>query len=205
MTRQKIIAVDARFYAEAGPGRYVKNIVKHLEKIDTTNKYLIFLRSKGIEQYVPSNPNFSKILADVPWYSWREQLDFLFILLRHRADLLYVPHFNIPVLYPFKIVTAIPDIIMHSFSTDRGTTRPKVYFMFKKFVYSKVVWWALVRSSKVIVPTHDVFNDMTTCYPSISKDKFIVAPEGVDPDFSGGSVNPAETLKHLKINTPFLL
>ena len=34
------IGIDARFYAEAGPGRYVKNIIEHLEKINQINEYI---------------------------------------------------------------------------------------------------------------------------------------------------------------------
>ena len=57
----KVIGIDARFYGEAGPGRYVKNIVKHLEQIDLKHKYKIFLRKKAFSQYNPSNPNSDKL------------------------------------------------------------------------------------------------------------------------------------------------
>jgi glycosyltransferase involved in cell wall biosynthesis len=205
MSTQKTIAIDARFYGEAGPGRYVKNIVKHLEQVDHDNKYLVFLRKKGYLQYTPTNTNFVKILADIPWYSWQEQISFLFTLVKARPDLLYVPHFNIPVLYPGLLVTAIADIIMHSYSTDRGTTQPKFYFQFKKLVYIAVVWWALFRSKKVIVPTNDALSDMTTFYPSIAKSKFVIAPEGVDPDYLQNVADPQTVLAKLKIDQPYLL
>ncbi|EKD95460.1 MAG: hypothetical protein ACD_24C00483G0001, partial [uncultured bacterium] len=85
------------------------------------------------------------------------------------------------MLYPGKLVTAIPDIIMHSFSTERGTTLPKFYFRFKKWVYKIVVYWAVKRSFKVIVPSQDVKADFIKAYPTVSPDKFVVAYEGVDP------------------------
>ncbi len=37
------IGIDARFYGKAGPGRYTKTIIQHLEKVDKENEYLIFL------------------------------------------------------------------------------------------------------------------------------------------------------------------
>ena len=40
--RSNRIGIDARFYGKAGPGRYAKNIIKHLEKIDQKNKYFSF-------------------------------------------------------------------------------------------------------------------------------------------------------------------
>jgi len=96
---------------------------------------------------------------------------FLFRLLKDRPDIFYVPHFNIPILYPGRLVTAIPDIIMHSFSTERGTTLPKFYFKFKKLVYRLVVYVAVRRSYKVIVPSKDVKADFIKFYPEIPEGK----------------------------------
>ncbi len=189
------IGIDARFYAEAGPGRYIKNIIEHLEKIDQVNEYVIFLRSRGMKEYITTSQNFKKSLTEVKWYSWAEQTQFLYQVLRQRLDLFYVPHFNIPVLYTGKLVTAIPDIIMHTYSTERGTTLPKPYFALKKLVYRKVLQVALKKSLKIIVPTYDVYNDITKYYPNVSKDKFVVAYEGVDPIFISQGADAAQVLQ----------
>lgn len=203
---QKKIGIDARFYGEAGPGRYTKNIVTHLEKFDHTNRYIIFLRQKGFEDYTPINPNFTKVLADYKWYSFGEQIGFLFKILKYRLDLFYVPHFNIPVLYPGKIVTAIPDLIMHSFSTEKGTTLPKPYFRFKKLVYKLVFWWAVVRSKKIIVPATTILEDFLRHYPKILRSKYVIAEEGIDPDLKSADITKsAEVLKKYNIEKPFLL
>ncbi len=199
------IGIDARFYGEAGPGRYAKNIVEHLELIDQKNEYYIFLRPKGFESYKTKNPNFKKVLADYKWYSWGEQLGFLFVLIKTGIDLLYVPHFNIPVLFPGKLVTAIPDITMHTYSTDRGTTLFKPYFLLKKAVYKFVVWWAVKRSVKVIVPSHDVKNDFLNFFPNVDSDKYVLAYEGLDPVFAKVDVSISEVLDKYSIRQPFLL
>lgn len=200
------IGLDARFFAEAGPGRYIKNIVEHLELIDTVNEYIVFVTERGMNEYSPKNPNFKKVLSNSRWYTWNEQVFFLWQIIMSKLDIFYVPHFNFPVLYPKLLVTAIPDIIMHTFSTEKGTTLPKPYFLFKKLVYKQVVWWALVRSKKVIVPTYDVYNDITTYYPQIDKNKFVVAYEGVDPAFTSQNFNIEELLNSLGlINKGYLL
>jgi glycosyltransferase involved in cell wall biosynthesis len=199
------IGIDARFYGEAGPGRYVKNIVEHLEKIDRENEYLVFLRKKGFDTYQPSNKNFKKVLAEYIWYSWGEQLGFLLLLIKSKLNLLYVPHFNIPVLFPGKLVTAIPDITMHSFSTDRGTTLIKPYFLFKKIVYKFVVWWAVVRSIRVIIPSNDVREDFIRVFPNIDSDKYVLAYEGLDPAFKDINIDSSQVLNKYSIKTPFLL
>lgn len=199
------IGIDARFYGEAGPGRYAKNIVQHLEKVDRTNEYIIFLREDGFSSYEPENPNFTRVLADYPWYSFDEQIRFLFKVLGQKLDLFYVPHFNIPILYPKKLVTAIPDLIMHTYSTEKGTALPKPYFKFKKLVYKLVFWWAVARSIKVIVPTKTVMNDFLRVFPKISKSKYVIAPEGVDPDYLDKNVDPQKVMRKYGISKPFLL
>lgn len=207
-----VIGIDARFYDEAGPGRYVKNIITFLEKIDTYNSYLIFLRKRGFQAYIPANPNFKKVLAEHTWYSFDEQIFFLLQLLKYKLDLFYVPHCNIPVLYPGKLVTAIPDIIMHTFSKQATTTLWKPYFQLKKIVYRMVVRIALLRSFKVIVPSNDVISDFLSVYRNIKREKFVLAYEGVDPDLMKAKsvvledVGSAERLlSEFGIKKPFLL
>ena len=57
------IGIDARFYSVTGIGRYVKNLISELEKLDKENEYVIFLRKENYGQYQPQNPNFFKVLA----------------------------------------------------------------------------------------------------------------------------------------------
>jgi hypothetical protein len=60
--RSNRIGIDARFYGKAGPGRYAKNIIKHLEKIDQKNKYFILLRKDNFEDIFRKTPIFKKSL-----------------------------------------------------------------------------------------------------------------------------------------------
>lgn len=199
------IGIDARFYGKAGPGRYTKNIVEHLEKVDKKNEYVIFLTQEGYDSYHPENQNFKKVLADYMWYSFSEQTTFLFKILKKKLDLYYVPHFNIPILYPKKIVTAIPDMTMHTYSTEKGTTLPLWYFKIKKVVYKAVFWWAVFRSYKVIVPSKTVLEEFTKHIKGISKDKYVLAYEGVDPDFQKVHPNPKTVLEKYGIDRNYIL
>jgi len=199
------IGIDARFYGKAGPGRYTKNIVQHLEKVDNKNEYIIFLCRDNFDSYKPKNKNFKKVLADYKWYSVDEQTLFLFSVLKQKLDLYYVPHFNIPVFYPGKIVTAIPDMTMHTYSTEKGTTLPIWYFRLKKIIYKIVFWWAVFRSYKVIVPSNTVLNEFIKHIKGFKKDKYVLAYEGVDPDFNKKVESPEKVLKKYGITKNFIL
>ncbi|MDQ5961396.1 MAG: hypothetical protein QG581_317, partial [Patescibacteria group bacterium] len=91
------IGIDARFYGSIGKGlgRYTEKLIEHLEKIDSENQYVVFLRLENFDDYIPSQKNFRKVLADYSWYGWREQLLFPLLLFRHRLDLVHFPHFNV--------------------------------------------------------------------------------------------------------------
>jgi glycosyltransferase involved in cell wall biosynthesis len=201
------IAFDARFYNEAGPGRYVKNILSHLEELDDTNTYYVLLRSKSYEEYRPTRSNFVRIKADYSWYSFKEQTLFLLKLLTLNADILYVPHFNIPIFYPRTLITAVPDIIMHTFSTEMGTTLPKNYFKLKKIIYKLVTHWAMLRSTNIIVPSQATADDITTVFGAKVKRKLVLAPEGIDPDINTTNVSKDKNrlLERLKITNSFIL
>jgi glycosyltransferase involved in cell wall biosynthesis len=201
----KKIGVDARFYGEAGPGRYTKAIIQHLEKLDTNNQYLIFLRKRGMEEYAPKNPNFIKIAADFSWYSFKEQTLFLIMLLKYQLDLLYVPHFNVPVLYPKRLVTAIPDVIMHYYSTKHDSTRSALIYGIKRLAYKFTFWSAVKRSEKIIVPSISAKNDFLKYYKNLDEDRFVLAYEGVDPDFlkEGADINTVR--EKYSIKKPYLL
>ena len=56
------IGIDARFYGEAGPGRYVAQLLINLEKIDSENDYVIYLKRSNFDSYSPQNPKFKKSL-----------------------------------------------------------------------------------------------------------------------------------------------
>src|SRR3990167_6714654 len=107
------IGLDARFLGPEGTGigRYVSSLLENLEAIDKNNYYVVFLRKQNWHLFNPTSPNFTKVLADARWYTAKEQLIMPFLLKKAKLDLLHVPHFNIPVAYPGKMIVTIHDLI----------------------------------------------------------------------------------------------
>ena len=114
------IAIDARFYGEAGPGRYVSELLRNLELIDAENDYTVFLKSDNYGLYHPVNPRFRKVLADFHWYSLTEQVIFPVLLYRGHFDLVHFTQINVPLLFWGRSIVTIHDVILHEFSTERG-------------------------------------------------------------------------------------
>src|SRR3989344_2595269 len=157
------IGIDARFVGPQGRGlgKYTEKLILNLAKIDAKNQYVIFLREANWS-YLPITKykNFTKILADVPWYSAQEQYKLPPIFKSQNLDLLHVPHFNVPVFYRGKFIVTIHDLIHHKFSETSATTKNPIIFKLKRLGYKKVIENAIYKSEKIITPSKYVKGDV---------------------------------------------
>lgn len=149
------IGIDARLYDEAGNGRYIRNLILHLQKIDTQNKYNIFLLKKNFDK-VDFNNNFTKILADIRWYGFKEQTQLLSLLNKHNLDLVHFPHFNIPVFYKEKFVVTLHDLIHQHFGMEKSSTHGRLIYSLKKWGYNLTFKHAIEKSKKIITVSNFV-------------------------------------------------
>lgn len=199
------IGIDARFYGEAGPGRYVSQLLKNLEKIDSVNDYIVYLKKSNFEGFVPEAVNFKKKLADYHWYSFSEQFSFLQDLNRENFDLVHFTQINTPLLYLKPFVVTIHDVILHEFSTERGNFLKKFLYRLKKIPYYLVFAKDVYLSQRIIVPSQVTKKDLLKYYPFISPDKIIVTYESVDHYPSSHNVyEKTEDLQKYGINKPYL-
>ena len=169
------IGIDARLYAETGIGRYISNLIKNLEELDTENDYVIFVNKQGSEKYRPRNPRFKKWLADVQWYTANEQIMMAKEFYQARLDLLHVPHFNLPVFYMKKSVVTIHDLTVGSYAAKKGGIKDAGY----KFVVGR----ACAAASKIISPSQSVLDSIVKSYPVV-KGKGVVTYEGFEKELS---------------------
>jgi len=203
------IGVDCRIYGlkHAGIGRYVKNLVENLLAIDKKNEYFLFVRRESrqeiIEQIKASN--YKLVLADFPHYSFKEQLFFPTLIAKNKIDLMHFTHFNIPVFYQGKFIVTIHDLIKHLSRGRQTTTRSAITYWPKYLAYKFVFGQAVKRSSKIIVPSKAVKNELISEYKMCS-DKIAVTYEGVDNKVINASLlNQEEILNKYLIKRPFLL
>lgn len=158
------IGIDARLYHTGlGIGRYIEQLIKHLERIDDTNEYSIFLRKDAYVAYHPAHPRFKKVLADIPWYSVREQLVMPFLLARYRLDLVHFPHFNVPVCTRIPFIVTIHDLIMIKFplsATSAASTRNPFIHRVKYYFYRCILSYACRKARNIITVSQHVRNDL---------------------------------------------
>ena len=200
------IGIDARFYGPyaggGGLGRYVKELLDHLQEIDEENRYVVFLNREGWSAFTPKKPNFEKHLADVRWYTLAEQIKMPGIIARERLDLIHFPHWNVPLFCRTPFVVTIHDVILldETHSATQATTLPLPLYWLKRLGYRKVLHHALFKSRTVIVPSEFTRSRVMTHFPHLPKEKIRMIHEGSTDISRFGQAD-----KNLTLNAPYFL
>jgi len=173
------IVIDARLWSESGLGRYIRNLIGELQKIDEDNEYYILLLKNNYDSLVYHTKNFHKVLADFKWYSLEEQVKLLKILRELKPDLVHFPHFNVSFFYKGKFVVTIHDLIHQHFQTRETSTLNPIFHAVKKFGYKKIFSHAIKNSAKIITPSEFVKKQLIGEW-GVKEEKVEVTYEGVD-------------------------
>jgi len=156
-----IIGIDARFFGskDRGLGRYVENLVRNLEIIEKknpphrrTSQYIIFLKERRFNDYLPDNPSFKKALFKD--------------LNKYNLDLIHFTYFRIPIFYGGKFVVTIHDLIISHVS------------FFKKIAYKIIFKIVLKRAEKIIAVSRCTKKDIINHY-RVDDKKIEVIYEGI--------------------------
>lgn len=175
------IGIDARFWNETGVGRYTRNLIKELQKIDNKNTYTLFSTSKNISsiQKVLNNTNFTIKKADIRWHTINEQVSLPRILEKENLDLMHFPYFSVPIFYKLPYVITIHDLILHHFPTGEASTLPLPIYHLKHAGYKLIIEKAAKNAEKIIAVSNATKNEIID-HLFIPEEKIVVIHEGVD-------------------------
>lgn len=157
------IAIDARMMGAGktrGIGRYIEEIVNAMQALSSDVEFVLL------------QPN-------IPWYTFSEQLKMPGVFRRAKADVVWVPHWNVPLLYRGPLAITIHDLLLlHQASSAKASTRSPIFAWIKRAGYRLVLWNAIRRASIIFVPAHAVEKDVIEHFP-FAKNKILVTGEGV--------------------------
>lgn len=197
-----VIGIDCRMWVETGIGTYTQNIVKELSKIDSNNTYLLFVLSKDYSAInLPSN--FKKIKTDIYWYSFSEQLLLPIIYYKHRLDVLFAPHINVPILYFGKIYSTIHDLTLLKYKTGKTYYLPDFLYQIRRLAFLVNVAFTSFKAKKIFTVSTFVKNEIINIL-RVKESKVLITPNAVSPDFVCNT-NSEDVLKKYKINKPYIL
>lgn len=149
------IGIDARMYGPrvggGGLGRYVSQLVDHLQEIDKKNEYVLFLKKENFHECIITNPNFYKTLVDVHWYTVNEQIRVPQEVRQARVDFMHYPHWNVPLFSRKPFIVTIHDLILlEDRHSARSSTRNSLVHGFKYAGFRTVLENAIHRSKHII-------------------------------------------------------
>lgn len=206
------VGIDARFYGPLGKGlgRYTQEVIDNVLALDKINEYVIFLNHENYEELKINNPKVTKVLADVRWYTLKEQLVMPRLIKQARLDLIHFPHFNVPFFCATPFVVTIHDLILTKFPTMRASTLGPLLYFIKNIFYRLIIKRAVRRAKKIIAVSNYTKQDIINQF-SVEPNKVLVTLEGVatlsgkaDTIFTK-NLSTKKTLTNYCILEPYLL
>lgn len=181
----KRIGIDCRLAGQrhAGIGRYTQNLVKHLVEKKDVQWVLFFSDTNQAREIIPQPlSHVREVIVPVKHYSLMEQLLLPVVFSKEKLDLLHIPHFNIPIFYPGKIVITIHDLLWHEQRGSHVTTLPAWKYWLKYLGYKYTVQRAVQKAKHIFVPSKTVSTILKKYYPFVSE-KITITYEGIAETF----------------------
>jgi len=174
------IGIDARMMTPRvtrGIGRYVEELVRAMLEEAPEHRYALVTRHPM--HPFSTHPSVETVVADIPWYGASEQLKMPTVLRSLRADVIHIPHWNVPVLAPGPLVMTIHDLLLrHIPMSARISTRSPMLAKVKRAGYRVTLSKAVHHAKKILVPTQFTADDVAQWYPN-AKGKIVVTGEGM--------------------------
>lgn len=172
------IGIDARFYSSqfTGIGRYSFELIKNLAQIDDKNEYVVFLNNPQYDEFTPPNERWSKVLADTPHYSFKEQFKYVKILEAASVDLMHFTHFNAPLMYRKPSIVTIHDLTL-SLYPGAKMSNP-----LRRFAYHRTISSIAHRAKKIIAVSQKTKEDVVH-FLRVPAKKIQTIYEAVSDDF----------------------
>jgi glycosyltransferase involved in cell wall biosynthesis len=169
------VAIDARKWQDYGIGTYVRNLVRHLARLDRETTYFLFCRSADEATLRDLAGNFVPVVEDAAGYGVREHVSIPLKLRRLGAQLLHSPHYVRPLFCGVPSVVTIHDCI---------------HLLFPQYLPSRMAWRyaqavmgsAVRRSALVFTVSEASRRDILHFYPWADPEKVVVVPNAIDPD-----------------------
>jgi glycosyltransferase involved in cell wall biosynthesis len=193
------IAIDARKLRDYGVGTYVRNLLRHLARIDGSTDYVVLCRAADAATVGGLGENFRAVTEKARPYSVSEQIAIPMDLRRERVDLFHAPHYVLPPLTRCRSVVTIHDCIHLRF--------PQYLPNRVAYAYARAsLWIATHRSDRVLTVSEASKRDILR-YFRVPERKIDVIYNAIDERF-GQPPAPDEierVRERYQLDGPFIL
>ena len=170
------IAIDARKLRDYGIGTYIRNLLRHLSRLDQSTEYVLLCRTEDCGIASTLGPNFRTVRETSPAYSAREQFRIPLDLRRERADLFHAPHYVLPPLTPCRSVVTIHDCIHLRF--------PEYLPSRMAYAYARASLWTATHQAARVLTVSEASKRDILRYFRVPDEKIDVIPNAIDERFN---------------------
>jgi glycosyltransferase involved in cell wall biosynthesis len=170
------VAIDARKLHDFGIGTYIRNLLRHLARLDHETEYVVLCQDGNQSDIIALGPNLRPIIESSPNYSIREQFHVPWVLRRERPDVYHAPHYILPIGVGCPSVVTIHDCIHLRF--------PQYLPGRMAHLYARLAMWrAATRSDRLITVSEASKRDILH-YFDVRPDKISVIYNAIDERFA---------------------
>jgi glycosyltransferase involved in cell wall biosynthesis len=139
---------------KTGVEHYAKQVILHLAEIDSTNQYILFLRTKPEDWFFKLPKNFKVKVMPFPifWTQIRLSIEMLF----NPVDVLFIPASALPLIHPRRSVVTIHDVAWKYF--------PKSFTWFMRNFLEWSTKFAVKNASNIIAVSESTKRDLVKFY-----------------------------------------
>lgn len=202
------IGIDARLYSPkfTGIGRYTYELVQNLAELDQENEYVIFLYQDQFKDFECPNEKWTKKITSAAHYSLAEQTSWYKQLMKEDVDLMYFPHFNVPVRYKKPFVVTIHDLTLHYYPYKEYSPKWSPKKQLQIWIYKWIMKNTLRHAEQIVAISDSTRADILKEYPKTEPSKVHTILEGVPDHFQKASEEEVKkTLDSFSISKPYFL
>jgi glycosyltransferase involved in cell wall biosynthesis len=193
------VAIDARKLHDFGIGTYIRNLLRHLARIDRDSEYVLLCQEPDLGVATQLGPNFRTVLEPSPNYSLREQIHVPWVLHREKPDVFHAPHYVLPPATRRRSVVTIHDCIHLMFPQylrNRGA-----YF------YARASMWSAAHQAHRILTVSEASKRDIIHFFSVRPEKVVVVYNAIEERFSETPSEEAieRVRERYQLNHPFVL
>lgn len=172
-----LIGIDCRFVSRtAGLGTYTRELVYALLAVPSTHRFVLFVHADSTS-WLSTLPHdrYEAVFVTAQHYSFAEQRDLPAAMRRAGIDVLFAPHFNVPLFCPVPFVVTIHDLILHRFPGNAS--------FLKRVAYRLQMRRSVSSAASIIAVSNFTAQELKSTYGSVVASKIRVIPEGVSSVF----------------------
>ena len=194
--KRRCVGIDLRMWEHPGIGRYLRELYFAMLRKEPRLAFRL-LAPESVQKslkFRQADVEFQKASSSI--YSLAEQWELLSFA--KKAELLHVPHFNIPVFYGGKLVVTVHDLIYLKDPKYSGSSLGRAYV---KFLFKQIE----KKAAAVLAVSEYTKNDLIEHFPKL-KDRIFVTHEAASFLFQpAASADLEQAKKKYALNKPFVL